>query len=82
MTKWIFVRKDAVLYGTMNSVGRWMTVLDSKGDGVIHGAQPNTYDCAIYGANTFIGTYYMAALLAAEQMALLQVAARRVSFRL
>jgi len=37
--------------------------------GVIEGEQPNTYDISIYGANTFIGTLYLAALRAAEAMA-------------
>jgi uncharacterized protein (DUF608 family) len=45
---------------------------DTAGDGVIHGEQPNTYDISIYGANTFIGTLYLAALRAAEEMARLQ----------
>lgn len=51
---------------------RWMTVYDSNGDGVVTGAQPSTYDCPIFGANTFMGTLYLAALRASEEMALLQ----------
>jgi uncharacterized protein (DUF608 family) len=50
---------------------RWMTTLDD-GTGVIRGPQPNTYDCAVYGVNTFIGTQYLCALRAAEEMAKLQ----------
>lgn len=42
---------------------------DGDGDGVIQVAQPNTYDCTIYGANTFIGSQWLAALRAAEAMA-------------
>lgn len=42
---------------------------DADGDGVIQTAQPNTYDCTIFGANTFIGTQWLAALRAAEEMA-------------
>lgn len=42
---------------------------DADGNGVIEGPQPNTYDCTCYGANTFIGTLYLAALRAAEEMA-------------
>ena len=38
-------------------------------DGVIEGPQPNTYDCTVFGANTFIGSYYLAALRAGEEMA-------------
>ncbi len=45
---------------------------DTEGDGVIRGEQPNTYDISIYGPNTFIGTLYLAALRAAEEMAKLQ----------
>ena len=45
---------------------------DAEGDGVIRGEQPNTYDISIYGPNTFIGSLYMAALRAAEEMAKLQ----------
>ena len=35
-----------------------------------HGHQPNTYDTSVSGANTFIGSQYLAALAAAERMAL------------
>ncbi|HUX76267.1 MAG TPA: GH116 family glycosyl-hydrolase [Anaerolineae bacterium] len=45
---------------------------DTEGDGVIRGEQPNTYDISIYGPNTFIGSLYLAALRAAEEMARLQ----------
>jgi hypothetical protein len=48
-----------------------MTAHDADGDGVIKGEQPNTYDISIYGPNTFIGTLYMAALRASEEMAAL-----------
>ncbi|GMU91429.1 MAG: hypothetical protein AMXMBFR4_04870 [Candidatus Hydrogenedentota bacterium] len=43
---------------------------DPNGEGVIRGEQPNTYDTHLYGSNTFIGTLYLAALRAAEEMAL------------
>jgi len=42
---------------------------DRDGDGVIEWAQPNTYDCIVYGPNTFIGTLYLAALKAMMKMA-------------
>jgi uncharacterized protein (DUF608 family) len=45
---------------------------DTEDDGVIRGEQPNTYDISIYGPNTFIGSLYLAALRAAEEMAKLQ----------
>jgi uncharacterized protein (DUF608 family) len=43
--------------------------LDADGDGVIRGEQPNTYDISIYGPNSFIGSLYLTALRAAEEMA-------------
>ena len=30
--------------------------------GTVKGAQPNTYDVAMYGVNTFIGSLYLCAL--------------------
>jgi uncharacterized protein (DUF608 family) len=41
---------------------------DSKG--IITRAQPNTYDCSLYGINTFIGSLNLVALLACEKIAL------------
>ena len=46
-----------------------MTEFDPDHDGVITGEQPNTYDIYVYGANTFIGSLWLAALRAGEQMA-------------
>jgi uncharacterized protein (DUF608 family) len=46
-----------------------MSYYDPDGSGVIRGEQPNTYDTHLYGSNTFIGTLYLAALRAAEEMA-------------
>jgi hypothetical protein len=43
---------------------------DSDHDGVPMGQQWNTYDTAVSGANTFIGSQYLAALAAAEKLAL------------
>ena len=40
-----------------------------RGDGVIHGPQPCTYDVEIEGPNSFIESLYLAALRAAEVMA-------------
>ncbi len=42
---------------------------DADGNGIIEGPQWNTYDCYFYGANTYTGTLYLAALRAAEEMA-------------
>ncbi|MFX0010890.1 MAG: GH116 family glycosyl hydrolase, partial [Candidatus Hermodarchaeota archaeon] len=37
--------------------------------GIISRSQPNTYDCSIYGLNTFIGSLNLAALIACEKIA-------------
>jgi non-lysosomal glucosylceramidase len=42
---------------------------DRDQDGVLLCEQWNTYDAAMYGPNTFIGTLYLGALRAAEEMA-------------
>lgn len=42
---------------------------DGDGDGLIENRQPNTYDVSFYGANTFVGSLYLAALHAGEAMA-------------
>lgn len=46
--------------------------IDADEDGVPTGHQWNTYDCAVSGASTFIGSQYLCALAAAERMATLQ----------
>lgn len=46
-----------------------MDLHDPMGEGIIRGEQPNTYDTHLYGSNTFIGTLYLAALRAAEELA-------------
>ncbi|HLJ55468.1 MAG TPA: GH116 family glycosyl hydrolase, partial [Chthonomonadaceae bacterium] len=46
-----------------------MTEHDTDADGVLKGEQPNTYDISVFGPNTFVGTLYLAALRAAEEMA-------------
>jgi len=50
------------------AMGWVMTYRDATGDGVIRGEQPNTYDIHLYGPNTFIGSQYLAALLAMDRM--------------
>ena len=42
---------------------------DSNDDGLIEDAQHNTYDISFYGPNTFVGSLYLAALRAGEEMA-------------
>lgn len=46
---------------------RW----DPSGSGVLTGIQPSTHDIDLCGLNTFMGTLWLAALRAAERMALL-----------
>lgn len=47
------------------SPGGW----DADQDGVMEGEQHNTYDIEFHGPNTMMGTLYLAALRAAEEMA-------------
>ena len=42
---------------------------DQDRDGVMEGVQHNTYDIEFYGPNTMMGTFYLGALRAAEEMA-------------
>ncbi len=42
---------------------------DTNADGLIEGLQHNTYDINFFGPNTMVGSLYLAALLAAEEMA-------------
>ena len=44
-------------------------VQDGNDDGLIENSQHNTYDIGFFGANTFVGSLYLAALKAGEQMA-------------
>lgn len=44
---------------------------DGNGDGLIEGQQRNTYDISFMGANSYVGGLYLAALRAAEKMALI-----------
>lgn len=43
---------------------------DKDGDGLIEGTQHNTYDINFYGPNTMVGSLYLAALRAGEELAL------------
>jgi len=52
---------------------------DPDTNGVIVDAQPNTFDNSFYGANTFVGALYLAALRATEQMALVMGEAQDVA---
>ena len=50
-------------------VGKHRTTHRCNADGLIETVQPNTYDIAFYGANTYVGSLYLGALRAAERMA-------------
>ncbi|HWP30488.1 MAG TPA: GH116 family glycosyl-hydrolase [Fimbriimonadales bacterium] len=60
--------KEKTKLHVLRAIRYAMNVHDSQGDGMIRGEQPNTYDIHLYGPNTFIGTQYLAALLACEKM--------------
>ncbi|MDI6784603.1 MAG: GH116 family glycosyl hydrolase, partial [bacterium] len=45
---------------------------DTKKQGLLEGEQWNTYDLSLYGPNSFIGSLYLAALRAMEEMAKIQ----------
>ncbi|PFX22524.1 hypothetical protein AWC38_SpisGene12961 [Stylophora pistillata] len=62
---------DGVWPAVKKIMARWMGELDT-GDGLIRTPQPNTYDTAFYGVNTFTCCLYHCALRAAEEMAKLQ----------
>ncbi len=55
--------KKALAYAWLE--GGW----DADRDGVLEGAQHNTYDIEFYGPNPLCGIYYLGALRAAEEMA-------------
>ncbi len=43
--------------------------MDGNADGLVEGEQHNTFDIEFFGANTFVGSLYLAALRAGEAMA-------------
>jgi non-lysosomal glucosylceramidase len=63
---------DAFLRRNWPNIRKAMEFLiaqDGNADGLIEGRQPQTYDQDFYGANTMVGSLYLGALRAAEQMA-------------
>ena len=63
---WLKARYDAVKRAMEYWIKRWD---GPDEDGVARGRQFNTYDTEVVGPNTFIGSQYLAALRAAEEMA-------------
>jgi uncharacterized protein (DUF608 family) len=55
--------------GIKRAMGYAITRWDEDGDGVMDGAQWNTYDCNVYGHNSYITGFFLASLRAAEEMA-------------
>jgi uncharacterized protein (DUF608 family) len=60
---------DGLLPNAKKALEWIFTHHDSDRDGILDGYQPNTYDCAVHGHNTFITSLYLAALRAMEEMA-------------
>ena len=56
--------------GVKKAVDWLIEAVDKDRDGIPTGHQWNTYDTAVSGANTFIGSQYLSALAAAERLAL------------
>jgi non-lysosomal glucosylceramidase len=56
--------------GVKKAMDWLIRTIDPGCEGMTHGHQWNTYDSAVSGANTFIGSHYLAALAASERMAL------------
>ena len=72
--EWRLSADDAWLRGQYPAIKKameyWIKKWDGPDeDGVARGQQFNTYDTSVVGANTFIGSQYLAALRAAEEMA-------------
>jgi len=62
-----FIRR--VWSGLEKAVDWMIGQFDAEHHGVPLGHQWNTYDCAVSGPNTFIGSQYLSALAAAERLA-------------
>jgi uncharacterized protein (DUF608 family) len=61
---------ETIWPGVKRAVDWMIEKFDKDHSGVPQGEQWNTYDTAVSGANTFIGSQYLAALAAGERMAL------------
>jgi uncharacterized protein (DUF608 family) len=70
---WLLCGDDAWLRGLWPKVRKALEYAwaqwDADQDGIIDGIQHNTYDIEFHGPNTMIGTFYLGALRAAEEMA-------------
>ncbi|MGQ9575138.1 MAG: GH116 family glycosyl-hydrolase [Thermoguttaceae bacterium] len=66
--KWLDAHWPSIRRAMDYTIARW----DKDEDGVLAGAQWNTLDGALGGSTSWLGTLYLAALAAAEKMALLE----------
>lgn len=67
-------KNNYFLYRNWDKIKRSLEYIiqeDGNDDGLIVKTQPNTYDVAFNGANTYVGGLYLAALRAGEKMALI-----------
>ncbi|MEA5051892.1 MAG: GH116 family glycosyl-hydrolase [Propionicimonas sp.] len=62
---WLARRWPAVVRLYQHIAGTW----DADGDGVLRGIQPSTHDIDLAGVNPFMGTLWLAALRALEELA-------------
>jgi non-lysosomal glucosylceramidase len=65
-TEWLARRWPALLRLFRHIRDRWMT-----STGVLDGPQPSTFDIPLHGANPYIGSLWLAALLALERLAVI-----------
>ncbi|MGB2824002.1 MAG: GH116 family glycosyl hydrolase, partial [Phycisphaerae bacterium] len=56
-------------YAKVRKAMQFMLTQDGDDDGLIANSQHNTFDINFHGPNTFVGSLYLAALRAAEEMA-------------
>ncbi|WP_022889514.1 GH116 family glycosyl-hydrolase [Agromyces italicus] len=66
-TEWLDRRWPALVRLYRHIAEKW----DADGDGVLRGIQPSTHDIDLAGVNPFMGTLWLAALRAYEELALL-----------
>ncbi len=63
---------DLVWPGVKRAIASAEAYWDTDRDGVLDGKQHNTYDIEFYGPNPLCGIYYLAALRAVEELAIVQ----------
>lgn len=63
--EWVIARWAAISRLMDHIAHTW----DPENEGLLSGVQPSTHDVGLNGANTFMGTYWLAALRAAEELA-------------